>query len=302
MAAMAEPAERPIGMAIVYGGLAALIWGAWPVVSRFGVQQTLTAYDVTALRFAVAGLVLLPLVWRHGFGRVGWFGALVLAAGAGVPYVLITVSGLALAPAGHAGVIIPSCMLTLSMIGGWLWLGDRPGRVRLTGVAVILSGVALTGWRGLSGGGETAWIGDLMFLASGLLWATYTVASRRWSVEPLHATALVSVLSMMLYLPIYLLFCEPRVFDAPATEIVVQAGFQGLFAGILALLFYTRAVAILGAARGALFAALVPGLAVLLAFPLLGESPSALELVGVVAVTVGMVLALGLLRGPRRIG
>ena len=67
---------------------------------------------------------------------------------------------------------------------------------------------------------------------------------------------------------------------------------------VLALLFFTRAVAILGASQGAIFTALIPGLTVLLAFPLLGEVPTWRELVGVVAVTGGMILALGLLRRP----
>lgn len=102
---------------VLYGLVAALIWGAWPVLSRHGVQQSLTAYDVTALRFAVAGLVLLPVVWRRGLAGLGWGRATVLACGAGVPYALVTIGGLEFAPAGHAGVIAPSCMLTVSSLG-----------------------------------------------------------------------------------------------------------------------------------------------------------------------------------------
>jgi drug/metabolite transporter (DMT)-like permease len=64
--------------------------------------------------------------------------------------------------------------------------------------------------------------------------------------------------------------------------------------GLRALLLYTRAVALLGAARGAVFAALVPSFSLLLAIPLLQEIPTRLQLAGVVLVTVGMVFALGL--------
>jgi drug/metabolite transporter (DMT)-like permease len=63
---------------------------------------------------------------------------------------------------------------------------------------------------------------------------------------------------------------------------------------VVALLLYTRGVAILGAARGAVFAALVPTFSLLLAVPLLHETPSGLQLVGVVFVTAGMLFALGL--------
>ncbi len=70
--------------------------------------------------------------------------------------------------------------------------------------------------------------------------------------------------------------------------------FQGVLSAIVALLLYTRAVAILGAARGAVFAALVPTFSLLIAIPLLHETPTELQLVGVTFVTAGMVFALGL--------
>jgi drug/metabolite transporter (DMT)-like permease len=284
---------------IFCGLLAALIWGAWPVASRFGVQATLTAYDITATRFAVAGVIMLPLVLRRGIVGIGWPGALVLALGAGAPYVIVALSGFVFAPAGHGGVIIPSCMLTFSTLGGWLILGDRPDRARLLGLAAILSGVMMIGWDGLAEGGNDAWIGDALFVLAGLLWAIYTVASRAWAVEPLHATALVSVISMVAFLPVYLVFGESRLLVAPVSEVVLEGVFQGLFAGVLALLFYTRSVSILGAARGAVFAALVPGIAVFLAYPLLGEVPGRWQLLGVGVVTLGMIAALGLYRSPR---
>ena len=56
-------------------------------------------------------------------------------------------------------------------------------------------------------------------------------------------------------------------------------------------------MAILGAARGAIFAALVPAVALLLAYPVLGEVPGVLELFGVTLVVLGMLQALGLLKG-----
>jgi drug/metabolite transporter (DMT)-like permease len=290
-------ARLPAG--VCYGLAAALIWGAWPVVSAMGIQaESLTAGDLAALRFAVAGLILLPLVIRHGSGGLGWGKALVLAAGAGAPYVLVTAGGLAYAPAGQGGIIAPSCMLVFSTLGGWLLLGDRPPRRRLAGIAVILAGVLLIGGQNLLNTQPEQWKGQLMFAGGGLLWAGYTVASRAWGADPLQATALVSVISLALYLPAYLLFAEPRIFAAPLAEVAGQAVFQGLFAAVLALLCYSRAVAILGAGRGAVFATLVPAIALLLAWPLLGETPSLTDLAGAALVTAGMVTAVGLL--PRR--
>ncbi|MEM7169684.1 MAG: DMT family transporter [Pseudomonadota bacterium] len=292
-----------LSTAIVFGLMAALIWGAWPVLSRLGVQQSLTVHDIIALRFGVAGVILLPILLRGGIGGLGWGPILLMTCGAGVPYVWITVTGLSLAPAGHGGVIIPSTMLTCSTLGGWLFLKDRPTASRLLGLAMILLGVVLIGWHSFSQGGlETLegdpLIGDFLFVAGGALWAIYTVTSRACRADPMRATALVSVFSMIFYLPYYFFAGEGNLAAAPVEEWLFQGVFQGLIVGILALLFYTKAVAILGAGRGAIFAALVPAIAVLLAYPLLDERPSGLEMAGVIVVTLGMIVALGLV--PRR--
>ncbi|MCZ4282742.1 DMT family transporter [Kiloniella laminariae] len=290
--------NNPAVPGICYGLLAALLWGAWPVVSSLGLrEQTLTAYDITALRFGVAGVLLLPLIIKRGVRGIGWIGALILAFGAGVPYMLITVAGMTYAPASHMGIIAPSSMMTISTIGSWLILGDRPDRTRIIGLIVIILGVALLGGQALiSSQRQDQWVGDLLFVAGGACWACYTVGSKYFKADPLHATALVAVISMILYLPLYFTLGEPKIFTAPGNEVIFQALFQGVGSAFLALLFYTKAVSLLGAARGAVFAALVPGIAVLLAYPILGESLSVLEFAGVCVVTIGMVGALGLIK------
>jgi hypothetical protein len=59
-----------VGQFVIGAGCATLaiaIWAGWLVVMRLGVTTRLSAPDLTALRFATAGLVLLPIVLRHGF-------------------------------------------------------------------------------------------------------------------------------------------------------------------------------------------------------------------------------------------
>jgi drug/metabolite transporter (DMT)-like permease len=259
----------------------------------------LAAWDVTALRFGVGGVLLLPLFAKRGFGALGMPRSLLLACGAGAPYVLLTAGGLAFAPAGHMGVITPSTMLLCSTLGSSWLLDDTLTRARLLGVTAITVGLVALGWDGLKNHGELTWLGDAMFVLGGVFWATYTLASRAWRVEPLHATAVVAVLSLLFYVPGYAWVAGSELAAAPWREIAIQAIFQGVLSAVVALLVYTRAIAILGAARGAVFAALVPAFSLLIAIPLLHELPTPLQLVGVAFVSVGMVLALGLLH-PRR--
>jgi drug/metabolite transporter (DMT)-like permease len=309
---MTSPGVDPIALSqteagvpwkgISFGLATAIIWGNWPVLSRFGVQQNLLAVDVAMLRFLVSGLIMLPLVLRRGHGGLGWGRALVLAVGAGAPYALVTIIGFSYAPAGHGGLIIPSVMLTCSTLGGWLLLKDRPNRKRLVGLAIVLSGVVVIGSAGaMAGDGfSMLWLGHILFASGGMLWAVYTVFSRKWGADPLHATALVSVLSLVLFGPIYLMMQGTAVLQAPIEELLLQGVAQGLVAAVLALICYTKTVAVLGAGRAALFAALVPGFSALFAYPILGEVPTTRHLLGLALVSGGMVLALGIRFGRSR--
>jgi drug/metabolite transporter (DMT)-like permease len=251
------------------------------------------------MRFAVAGLILAPIVFRNGFGGLSILKASVLAMGAGAPYVLVTVTGLSMAPAGHGGVIIPCAMLSASTLGAWVVLKDAPTVTRLAGLALIFAGIGVTAWSGLDLRSATwslpSLIGDGLFIMGGMLWALYTVAPRAWGAAPLQATAAVSVLSMLIVVPVWLMTAGDAVWQAPLAALAWQAGFQGVLVAIGALVLYTKAISVFGAARGALFAILGPVFTVLLAMPILKEMPSSLAVLGLVLCTVGMGVAFGLL-------
>src|ERR1051325_6363480 len=65
-------------------GLAAVsIWSGWIVVARLGLKTSLTPWDIAALRFGAAGLLMLPLVAVRGiaFDRLGWGGLAAIVLG-----------------------------------------------------------------------------------------------------------------------------------------------------------------------------------------------------------------------------
>ena len=298
-----EPTRREFWLAMACGLGAALIWGGFPAISRLGIQSQLNAFDITAIRYLVAGLVLLPVMLRRGFQGVPVPALLILCCGAGAPYLLLAAGGLSFAPASHFGVIGPSTMLLLTAFGGWLWQNDRFTKTRVFGMLLIVAGIFVMGWDGLRGllagdvvpAGRSVFLGDLMFVGAGAAWAAYTLATRHWRVAPLHSIAIVAVLSMLFYTPFYLWrFDTAPLLNAPPGEVALQAVFQGVLSAFVALFLYARAVSLLGSARGAVFAALVPATATLLAIPILDEWPTLLQLSGVGEVSVGMCFALGL--------
>lgn len=281
-----------------WGLFAISIWVGWILLTRHGVTTSLSPYDITALRFACAGLLLAPVVYRQGWGirRVGLKKWLVIVCCAGVPYVLISSSGLQFAPVAHAGALIPGTMPLWASLLAMFFLGEKIAGMRKLGLLLIPVGIFIFIGAGLTEFANGYWRGHLLFLAAAMCWASFTVAMRsagQSGFSPLQAAAVVSVVSALVYLPMYALFLPHRIMDAPIGPIVIQTIYQGVFVSIISLFAYARAVSILGASLGASFASLVPVLAMLSAIPILGEWPRPSDYIGIAAITFGVFLSSG---------
>jgi drug/metabolite transporter (DMT)-like permease len=281
-----------------WGLFAISIWVGWIVLTRYGVTTSLSPFDITALRFACAGLLLLPIVVKQGWGlrMVGIKTWLVICVGAGVPYVLIASGGLQFAPAAHAGALIPGTMPLWAALLAMIFLHEKISGPRRMGLLLIPVGIVIFVGAGLTNFATGHWRGHLLFLTAAICWASFTAAMRGASLKgftALHAAAVVSVVSALWYLPVYWFFLPHRIAEAPMSAIVIQTIYQGIFVSIISLFAYAKAVSILGASLGSSFASLVPVLAMLAAIPLLGEMPRALDYIGIAAVTLGVFLSSG---------
>jgi hypothetical protein len=76
---------------------------------------------------------------------------------------------------------------------------------------------------------------------------------RHAKIEPIHAAALVSIGSSVVYLPLYLVVHGTHLSDLSLIEFGLHALFQGVLVTIVSLLLYGRAVALLGALGGSSF-------------------------------------------------
>ena len=274
------------------GLLGILIYAGQFVVTRWSIQRTLALWDVAALRFAVAGALMLPLLIRYGVrdaAGIGWPRAIVVGTTVGAPYTLLLFAGLTLAPAAHGAVIISGGTPIMSALLVSWWFGERLSPTRSAGLSMIFVGLALVGWPSLFDAGHGyVWAGDLLLLGASALWGAFTALTRRWQVDPLRGAAVVWVLALV-YLPFYVAFAPMRLLTAPPGEVVFQAAYQGVGVAILALFLYTFATRALGPTSASLFMPLIPIVAVLLGIPVLGEVPSPVQLVGIAVVSVGMV-------------
>jgi drug/metabolite transporter (DMT)-like permease len=292
-----QPAHSNYLKGAVFGVAAVSIWASWSVVTRLAVTTSLDAWDIAALRFGVAGLLLAPVVVRGGLARdrLGWLGLAVIIAGLGAPYVLVAAGGLHLAPAYDQGALNPGCMPLFVALIAAIVLGERLSTTRKLGLAVILAGaVVILGWHSWNANWNASrMFGDALFLFAAFLTACGTVVMRQAKLEPLHAAAVVSTGSLVIYVPIYFALYGTRLKRLPLADFAAQAMFQGVLVTIVSLFLYGRAIAILGASGAAAFGALVPALSALFAIPLLGEWPNETDWVSIVLISAGVYLASG---------
>jgi len=296
--------RTPLLLGFGAGFAASALWGLYLALSRAGVVGGLTGLDIAVLRYGVAGLVMLPLFLSRAMPlitRIGWPRAMLLASLAGPPFVLAGVGGYAYAPLAHGALIQPATVTLGSVLLAWLVLKDRPGLPRLLGVAVIMLGLAVIAGPGLLAGDALTPLGDAMFFVAGVMWAVFTILSKRWQVGPIEGTAVVSVLSGAALLPLVAAFGSfDRILALPPADLAIQALVQGVLSGVVAIIAYTAAVRALGASRAAIFPALVPVAAILCGIPIVGEWPTAWQIVGLAVVLAGLVLATGLVGLRRR--
>jgi drug/metabolite transporter (DMT)-like permease len=276
-------------------GLAAVsIWAGNIVVGSLGLRSSLTAWDITAIRFAVAGLLLAPLLARSGLAldRLGWLGVAALVLG-GAPTVLLANAGLLFAPAAHAGALFPGVMPLMTAILAAFILKEAITLAKRVGFALIVGGVACIAWGTGVTLGASQTIGHLLFLAAALAFACYTVALRRAGLGGLHAAAISAVGSMLLFLPPYMLVAGLSMFQAPLSAIGLQALVQGLLTAVISYIVYGRAVSILGASSGAAFAASCPAMTALMAIPILGEWPTLVDWAAILSISLGVYVVSG---------
>lgn len=283
---------------LAWGLLAAAIWASYSVLARLAVKTGLSPGDLTLLRFAPGALIMLPFLFRWGWrdlGGIGWRRGLVLTVLAGPGFSLLFMTGFTLAPLAHGAVVAPAFQMLTGLTLAALIAHQRWTReTAIGGVGVLLGLACMGGDSLLHGQGRMTLLGDGLFAAAGASWGLFGALSRRWQVDPLRVTGVVVVLSFALFTPGFVLLADwQRLAAAGPGMLALQALFQGLGAGLVAVLAFSRAAALLGSGRAAFFGAMVPGAAALLAIPVLGEVPTTLQVLGIVAVVAGLLVAFG---------
>lgn len=270
---------------------AVALFTSFVLVSKAGLRSALAPLDLLAVRYVVAGAVMLPIFLRFGLRGLSSRQALALTLTGGLGFAAFAYSGFSLTPASHGSALIHGTLPLTTLLISWVCFGDRGINARLYGAAIITVGIALLLAESFGSIQAAQLMGDGYLLAASFCWSAYGVLVRRFSVRAIPSAALVAVLSAIIFVPGYFLLGTTMLFEADIREVIGQGLFQGLAIGVLSLIVYTTAVEKLGAENTALFAAATPAITTLLSIPFLGERPNYLTCLGVLFVTTGIVVS-----------
>lgn len=288
---------RPV-LGLLGAAVAVAIWAGWISATRFAVSDPGTRVDPLILAICRAGLpalVLAPVILRRGLvpegARVGPI--LLMALGWGAPFTLMVGNGLMTVPASLFGPLVPGLAPILVTLLAWAVFRTRPGANLVAGLVLIGTAMLSILVQWLDDGDIAALSGAPWLLMASLGISVYTIMFRVSGLNPLEATAYISLYSLP-FLAVWSLLYP----DALLVPTLGQWGFhlltQGLMTGVLAVLAYGMAVRHLGAVRGSTANALVPVCAALVGVSVLGEDLTALGWCAVIAASLGVAVVNGM--------
>ena len=288
--------SRSLLLGLLAGGASALIGAGWQIMTRQSSAHAIAPIDLAVLRYFIPALVLAPVAWRLGLRPAGvpWPVLLVLVAGGGLPFGLLAMTGARFAPAAHMGVLVPGAAPLMAAGLAWLASREAPPRSRIAGLACMAVSVLVLGSRAWGGHGDV-WRGDALFLGAAFIWAAFTLSLRRSGLTVLQSAALVNTWSALLLLPWFALRGAPTLAALPWADLAVHGIWQGVLAGLTGFLLFAFAVDRLGPAQAAALGALVPVVSSLGGWWWLGEQLSPAEWLAAAGVTLGVLLASGVL-------
>ena len=287
-----QRADKSRLLGIVCALVVILLFSSITLSSRLGQAAAMPISDVAALRFGVAGLILLPIVLRYGLSGVAFGKALRLAFLGGLGFALLAYGGFFRAPAAHGAALL-HCTLPLStfLVVAVLDTG-KMRKAALPGILLITLGIAIFAGESLREATAGQLLGDALLLLASFCWSAYAVMALSLNISPIQTAAIVAVFSTMYFVPPYLIVNGTAFLQHAWPVLVAQALIQGVLIGVVSIFAYTCAVRYLGASETSLFTAAVPTLTTLIAIPLLAEYPAPAEWIGVGVTTLGMILAM----------
>lgn len=275
--------------------LVVLLWGSNFAIIKASLREV-SPLTFTALRFSLATVLLLGLLrWYEGslalprghFARMLWLGLI-----GNTGYQILFVNGLARTTSANGSLIISSTPIIVALAGNLIGL-ERINRYIIIGMSLAFSGILIVMLsRGAAVSSRTV-TGDLLVLGSSFCWAIYVLGMKAVSheISPLKATTY----SLVTGMPGLLLLGLPGIVRTDWTQVGPTAVggilYSSIFALVVCYLLHNRAVRLIGGVRTTIYGCIIPIVAALVAWPMLGERPTAAQGAGAALIISGVFIS-----------
>jgi drug/metabolite transporter (DMT)-like permease len=290
--------------ALAQTAAAAILWGtSFPVIT-LGIRAGLDPLAFAFLRFALASAIMLGMcrVYRKEVGgllrsRAVWIIGFFDAVGYLCQYV-----GQAYTSASVASLLV-NLSVVLAALGGVVFLGERIGGVKATGVVAAVVGTVLLTTKGdlsLVTGGQL--FGDAQYLVAAVSWAAYIVYGKKKTDEtawdPVAASAAIVAVTTVFILPVALFANWTSVNSVPAWEAVA---YTAIFNTAIAFALYQSGLRYLTATSSAVVLMLEIVTAMAISTIFLGEEMNLFSWAGAALVLVSVLLVSGFELGRKEL-
>jgi drug/metabolite transporter (DMT)-like permease len=218
---------------------------------------------------------------------------LVIVAAAGIALNQITfIGGMALSTVAHAGLIVALGPVMVLVIAVVIHL-EALTAWKLTGMVLAFAGVAILTLDKAGQGSSSQFLGDLILVASTLVFAIYTILVKEVAdrFDALTLNTFIFVLGALMMFP----FCAHAVTLTNWAGLTFEAwwglGFMIVFGSVMSYLLFAYVLTELAASRVAAFNYLQPVIAAGLAIWLLSERLTSKVLIGGSLILAGVCLA-----------
>ena len=273
-------------------GLFCLLWSFAFVAGKIGVTDCPPLILLTA-RFSLAGILILGLsafrrdVWQLTWREAAMFAVLGLANNA--LYLGLGYTGLKYVSAGLGGLIVSANPVFTAAFAA-LFLGEALTWRKIAGLMLGIAGVAFIVWHRMSVGTDGVYgllftLASLASIVAGtILFKLFAPKGSLWIGNGIQNFAAGIVLA-----PIALGFAD--VHDiVPSARLAGAFAFLVLGGSILAYVLWFHLLKVCGATAASAYHFLMPPLAMLFAFLVLGEHVAFRDLLGIVPVALGVYL------------
>ncbi|MDX5476666.1 MAG: DMT family transporter [Bacillaceae bacterium] len=270
--------------------LTSFLWAGNFIVGKFLVDHA-SPMTLTILRWAIAVLCLLPIVW--------WTEKKILPSRKAIlPLFLMGITGAALfnvfqfialvnSTASNIGLISTLNIITIAVFS-FIFLKERLSGLQIMSMIISLFGVLLV----LSKGNIHVLlsfqfnVGDLWMLAAVCIWGVYSVCSK-WAshtTSPMMAILYSGIFGLLVLLPFNVANLH---ISNVNTSFISAMAYTGLISTVVCMVLWNIGVSKIGATTSGLFLNFNPIFTVMLAFFILGEQMTWIQGIGSVIVIMG---------------